>query len=80
MKNPVTNATLTNMLNAWKKQKPDPNNIKYVSATKQVAAMQSWEASIRKNLSKYKKTDLQKLLDQAQEFVLYVKHKMMPPF
>ena len=79
MKNPVTNATLTNMLNAWKKPKPDPDIIKYISATKQVTAIQSWEASIRRNLSKYKKVDLQKLLSQVQEFALFVQQKMKPP-
>ena len=76
---PVTNATLTNMLTAWKKPKPDPGTVKFISATKQVAAMQSWEAAIKENLSKYKKADLQKILDQSQEFTLFVKRKMLPP-
>ena len=76
---PVTNATLTNMLTAWKKPQPDPSSVKFISATKQVTAMQSWEAAIKENLAKYKKADLQKILDQSQEFTLFVKHKMLPP-
>ena len=79
MKTPVTNATLTNMLTAWKKPQPEPGSVKFVSVTKQVAAVQSWEMAIRENSGKYKKADLQKLLSQLQEFVLFVQQRMKPP-
>jgi len=46
---------------------------------KQVAAIKSWETAIQQNIWAYKKTDLQTLLDQLQESVLFVQHKMKPP-
>jgi hypothetical protein len=65
---PVTNATLNNLLTAYKKVKPEPGKTKPIPMTKQIANLRSFESSIESGLSTYTKPDLVTLLDELNVF------------
>ncbi|MCX5817502.1 MAG: hypothetical protein NTX75_14890, partial [Proteobacteria bacterium] len=69
---PVTNATLNNLLTAYKKVKPEPGKTKLIPMTKQIANLRSVESSIETGIAKYTKPDLQTLLDELRVFCALV--------
>ncbi|MCX5810306.1 MAG: ParB/RepB/Spo0J family partition protein [Proteobacteria bacterium] len=71
-KTPVTNATLNNLLTAYKKIKPEPGVIKLPSMTKQFASLRSIESFIEMGAAKYTKPDLVTLLDELHVFCALV--------
>jgi ParB family chromosome partitioning protein len=72
MKAPVTNATLNNLLTAYKKVKPEPGKTKLIPMTKQIANLRSVESSIETGLAKYTRPDLVTLLDELHVFCALV--------
>ena len=76
MKTPVTNATLNNLLTAYKKVKPVPSVTKLIPMTKQIANLRSVESSIESGLSKYTKPDLVTLLDELRTFSALVEMRI----
>ncbi|MCX5808073.1 MAG: ParB/RepB/Spo0J family partition protein [Proteobacteria bacterium] len=72
MKTPVTNATLNNLLTAYKKVKPEPGKTKLIPMTKQIANLRSVESSIEMGFAKYTKPDLVTLLDELHVFCALV--------
>jgi hypothetical protein len=78
MKTPVTYVALERLLTAWKQPKPEPTDPKPVTVAKQVTTIKAWKTAIQQNIGAYKKADLQTLLDQLKEFVLFVQQKMKP--
>ncbi|MCX5809539.1 MAG: ParB/RepB/Spo0J family partition protein [Proteobacteria bacterium] len=72
LKTPVTNATLNNLLTAYKKVKPDTGVIKLPSITKHVAGLRSIESFIEMGAKKYTRPDLQALLDELHVFCALV--------
>ena len=67
-KTPVTNATLNNLLTAYKKVKPDPSETKPKSMKKQVAGLISVKTVFEKGVGTYVKEDLEKLLYELRVF------------
>ena len=76
MKTPVTNATLNNLLTAYKKVKPAPGKTKLVPMTKQIAGLRSIESSIEIGLAKYTRPDLVTLLDELRTFSALVEMRI----
>jgi len=72
MKTPVTNATLNNLLTAYKKVKPEPGKTKLVPMTKQITSLRSFESSIETGFAKYTKPDLETLRDELRTFLALV--------
>ncbi|MCX5815553.1 MAG: ParB/RepB/Spo0J family partition protein [Proteobacteria bacterium] len=72
MKTPVTNATLNNLLTAYKKVKPVPGVTRLVPMKKQIASLRSVESRIEMGIVKYTKPDLQALLDELRVFCALV--------
>jgi hypothetical protein len=72
MKTPVNNATLNNLLTAYKKVKPVPDVTKPIPMTKQIVNLRSFESSIEKGLATYTKPDLVTLLDELHVFCALV--------
>ncbi|MCX5817534.1 MAG: ParB/RepB/Spo0J family partition protein, partial [Proteobacteria bacterium] len=58
MKTPVTNATLNNLLTAYKKVKPAPGVTKPIPMKKQIESLRSFESRIEMGIAKYTKPDL----------------------
>ena len=75
IKTPVTNATLERMLTAYKKVKPDQNNIKPVSVKKQVKGIASMKATFDKGIATYVREDVEKFLEELQVFCDYVQQQ-----
>ncbi|MCX5809327.1 MAG: ParB/RepB/Spo0J family partition protein [Proteobacteria bacterium] len=69
---PVTNATLNNLLTAYKKVKPEPGKIKPLPMTKQIASLRSIESRIEMGIATYTKPDLVTLLDELRVFCALV--------
>ncbi|MCX5809822.1 MAG: ParB/RepB/Spo0J family partition protein [Proteobacteria bacterium] len=69
---PVTNATLNNLLTAYKKVKPVPGVTKPIPMTKQIASLRSVESSIETGIATYTKPDLVTLLDELHVFCALV--------
>ncbi|MCX5816160.1 MAG: hypothetical protein NTX75_07955 [Proteobacteria bacterium] len=55
---PVTNATLSNLLTAYKKVKPAPGVTKPIPMKKQIESLRSFESRIEMGIAKYTKPDL----------------------
>ncbi|MCX5814668.1 MAG: ParB/RepB/Spo0J family partition protein [Proteobacteria bacterium] len=72
MKIPVTNATLNNLLTAYKKAKPDPGKTKPLPMKKQIAGLRSFELRIEMGFATYTKPDLVTLLDELHVFCALV--------
>ncbi|MCX5810440.1 MAG: ParB/RepB/Spo0J family partition protein [Proteobacteria bacterium] len=72
LKTPVTNATLNNLLTAYKKVKPEPGKTKLIPMTKQIANLRSVESSIETGIATYTKPDLVTLLDELHVFCALV--------
>ncbi|MCX5816083.1 MAG: ParB/RepB/Spo0J family partition protein [Proteobacteria bacterium] len=72
MKTPVTNATLNNLLTAYKKVKPVPGVTKLIPMKKQIASLRSVESRIEMGIAKYTKPDLVTLLDELRVFCALV--------
>ncbi|MCX5815777.1 MAG: ParB/RepB/Spo0J family partition protein [Proteobacteria bacterium] len=72
MKTPVTNATLNNLLTAYKKVKSEPGKTKLIPMTKQIANLRSVESSIETGFAKYTRPDLVTLLDELHVFCALV--------
>jgi len=72
MKTPVTNATLNNLLTAYKRVKPEPGKTKLIPMKKQIANLRSVESSIETGFAKYTKPDLVTLLDELRTFTALV--------
>jgi ParB family transcriptional regulator, chromosome partitioning protein len=68
MKAPVTNATLNNLLTAYKKVKPVPGVTKLMPMKKQIESLRSFESRIEMGFAKYTKPDLVTLLDELNVF------------
>jgi len=75
IKTPVTNSTLERMLTAYKKVKPDPNDIKPVSVKKQVKGIASMKATFDKGITTYIREDVEKFLEELQVFCDYVQQQ-----
>ncbi|MCX5808089.1 MAG: ParB/RepB/Spo0J family partition protein [Proteobacteria bacterium] len=69
---PVTNATLNNLLTAYKKVKPVPGVTRLVPMKKQIASLRSVESRIEMGIAKYTKPDLVTLLDELRVFCALV--------
>jgi hypothetical protein len=69
---PVTNATLNNLLTAYKKVKPAPSVTRLPSMTKQVAVLRSVQSHITMGTKKYTRPDLVTLLDELHVFCALV--------
>jgi ParB family transcriptional regulator, chromosome partitioning protein len=69
---PVTNATLNNLLTAWKKVKPVPGVTKPLPMKKQIESLRSFESRIETGFAKYTKPDLVTLLDELHVFCALV--------
>jgi ParB family chromosome partitioning protein len=81
MKTPVTNATLNNLLSAYKKVKPDPGNTKPIPVKKHVAGLVSMKTAFENGLGTYVREDLEKLLDELQVFCDLVQQQVpMAPY
>ena len=76
LKTPVTNATLNNLLTAYKKVKPEPGKTKPIPMTKQIANLRSFESSIGTGIAKYTKPDLVTLLDELRTFSALVEMRI----
>jgi len=72
MKTPVTNATLNNLLTAYKKVKPEPGKTKLIPMTKQITSLRSFESGIEVGFAKYKRPDLETLRDELRTFLALV--------
>jgi hypothetical protein len=81
MKTPVTNATLNNLLTAYKKVKPDSGVTKPIPVKKQVAGLISMKTVFEKGVGTYVREDLEKLLDELQVFCDLVQQQVpMAPY
>ena len=76
MKTPVTNATLTNLLTAWKKPKPDSGDPKPIPMTKQVANLQATRSYIEMGAGIYTKPDLETLIEELRTFLASVEQQV----
>ncbi|MCX5809774.1 MAG: ParB/RepB/Spo0J family partition protein [Proteobacteria bacterium] len=72
MMKPVTNATLNNLLTAYKKVKPDPGTTKPLPMKKQIASLRSVESRIEMGIATYTRPDLVTLLDELHVFCALV--------
>ncbi|MCX5810715.1 MAG: ParB/RepB/Spo0J family partition protein [Proteobacteria bacterium] len=72
MKAPVTNATLNNLLTAYKKVKPAPGVTRLIPMKKQIESLRSVESRIEMGIAKYTKPDLVTLLDELRVFCALV--------
>ncbi|MCX5815107.1 MAG: ParB/RepB/Spo0J family partition protein [Proteobacteria bacterium] len=72
MKTPVTNATLNNLLTAYKKIKPEPGKTKLIPMTKQITSLRSFESGIEVGFAKYTRPDLETLRDELRTFLALV--------
>ncbi|MCX5809457.1 MAG: ParB/RepB/Spo0J family partition protein [Proteobacteria bacterium] len=72
MKTPVTNATLNNLLTAYKKVKPAPGKTKPLPMKKQIAGLRSVESRIEMGIATYTRPDLETLLDELHVFCALV--------
>ncbi|MCX5807406.1 MAG: ParB/RepB/Spo0J family partition protein [Proteobacteria bacterium] len=72
MKTPVTNATLNNLLTAYKKVKPKPGKTKLIPMTKQIASLRSFESGVEVGFAKYTGPDLETLRDELRTFLALV--------
>ncbi len=77
IKTPVTNSTLERMLTAYKKVKPDPNNIKPVSVKKQVKGIESMKVTFDKGITTYIRKDVEEFLHELQVFCDYVQQQAL---
>ncbi len=76
MKTPVTNATLNNLLIAYKKVKPDSGDTKPPPMTKQIAVLRSFRSYMEMNTVQYMKPDLEILLDDLRTFCALVEERV----
>ena len=76
MKTPVTNATLNNLLTAYKKVKPVPGVTRLIPMTKQIASLRSFESGIETGIAKYTRPDLVTLLDELRTFCVFVEMRI----
>ena len=72
MKTPVTNATLNNLLTAYKKVKPAPGKTKPLPMKKQIASLRSFESRIEMGFTTYTRPDLETLGDELRTFLALV--------
>ncbi|MCX5810404.1 MAG: hypothetical protein NTX36_13730, partial [Proteobacteria bacterium] len=72
MKTPVTNATLNNLLTAYKKVKPVPGVTKPLPMKKQIESLRSVESRIEMGITTYTRPDLVMLLDELHVFCALV--------
>ena len=72
MKTPVTNATLNNLLTAYKKVKPTPGVTKPLPMKKQIESLRSFESHIEVGFAKYTRPDLETLRDELRTFLALV--------
>jgi ParB-like chromosome segregation protein Spo0J len=75
-KTPVTNATLNNLLTAYKKVKPDSGDPKPIPMTKQVANLRVTRSYIEMGTWQYTKPDLQTYLDELLVLVSLIQQKV----
>ena len=76
MKTPVTNATLNNLLTAWKKVKPVPGVTRLVPMKKQIVSLRSFESRIETGFAKYTRPDLETLVDELRTFLALVEMRV----
>ncbi|MCX5807996.1 MAG: ParB/RepB/Spo0J family partition protein [Proteobacteria bacterium] len=76
MKTPVTNATLNNLLTAYKKVKIVPGVTRLVPMKKQIESLRSVESRIETGIAKYTRPDLQTLLDELHVFCALVELRL----
>ena len=76
MKTPVTNATLNNLLTAYKKVKPDSGDPKPIPMTKQVANLRATRSYIEMGTWQYTKPDLEILIDELRAFLALAEQKV----
>jgi hypothetical protein len=76
LKLPLNNATLNNLLTAYKKVKPDPGDPKPIPMTKQVAYLRTTRSYMEMGTWQYTKPDLQTYLDELLVLVSLVEQKV----
>ena len=76
MKTPVTNATLNNLLTAYKKVKPVPGVTRLIPMKKQIVSLRSFESSIETGFAKYTRPDLETLVDELRTFLALVEMRV----
>ena len=76
MKAPVTNATLNNLLTAYKKVKPVQGKTKPLPMKKQIASLRSVESRIETGIAVYTRPDLETLLDELRTFSALVEMRI----
>ena len=76
MKTPVTNATLNNLLTAYKKVKPDPGDPKPIPMTKQIAVLRSFRSYMEMNTVQYMKPDLEILIEDLRTFLALAEERV----
>ena len=76
MKKPVTNATLNNLLTAYKKVKPKSDDTKPIPMTKQVANLRSIKSYIEMGAGIYTKPDLETLIEELRTFLASVEQQV----
>ena len=76
MKTPVTNATLNNLLTAYKKPEPAPGKTKPLPMKKQIESLRSFESRIETGIATYTKPDLVTLLDELRTFSAFVEMRI----
>ena len=75
LKLPLTNATLNNLLTAYKKVKPDSGDTKPPPMTKQVANLRSIKLYIEMGAGTYTKPDLETLMEELRTFLASVEQQ-----
>jgi ParB family chromosome partitioning protein len=76
MKTPVTNATLNNLLTAYKKVKPDSGDPKPIPMTKQVANLRATRSYIEMGTWQYTKPDLETLIEELRTFLALAEERV----
>ena len=75
LKLPLTNATLNNLLTAYKKVKPDSGVTKPIPMTKQVANLRATKSYIEMGAGTYTKPDLETLIEELRTFLASVEQQ-----
>ena len=76
MKTPVTNATLNNLLTAYKKAKPKSDDTKPPPMTKQIAVLRSFRSYMEMNTVQYMKPDLEILIEDLRTFLALAEERV----
>jgi len=76
LKLPLNNATLNNLLTAYKKVKPDPGDPKPIPMTKQVAYLRTTRSYMEMGTWQYTKPDLEIFIDELRTLLALAEQKV----